>query len=704
MLPTTIVSKGKTIILHPKAYPDLNWAESTMLARLAVLTSNGTKPCVYTTKNAIEEFGVSDKTARRIFKSLQDRAYITTAKVNDLHFGSNVRQITVDPAKLNQGADSAPGEQAAPKPEAKPTAAPTPVKPRPAPVLTPAVINPDIAAAMASPMAGSQPLVMPANWQKFRVKLWDIVWEDCMVGNYTALVNYCNDFSNAAFLAMREDAPHLRASCGFILDHMGGKRLQGRTDAQAAIAFFVYHLTTKFLQEHMQCPEGDVSLQTLLRQEAAEYVNGFCAAAKDKEQSPAELATKVMTDLEFSPELVTDQRMIDLLAQHLIPQLLDPFFFVRDDLPQYLGRRGMYYPSSRAVYALDEPRSVPSFDVLRQKLLRKRELVTFAPAPGVDPRGTPAYLPFTNTTVFDLGPALDQTKFGRFVCYDVDGKQHDFKFDFSGLDHLLSWDYRDHVSTPGNNYWDPHFTTCFDSDPCVAKAIHDYILFAIVTELIAPITAENVFYNMAQHQDGNLLELFQAPQAHRSLLMHVCDIAYPDEDDGMHEIMDSRPVYNYIRNNYTAGPKSKLDYAAFVVANQVVRLLGDPEESAKIFKVLKGNLHFLGRSAWMSHFQEAPYATLFAGLYTQDLRTLVEPHIEMPFVPRLTYPLLLMRELKAIQRVRPDRRLPVGYTFIYGLLTHPVAMRDLALLKATYAADYPFLNQMSDENEDGLTN
>ena len=111
MLPTTIETNGKTIILHPKAYPDLNWSESTFLARLAVLTKNGSQPCVYTDRQAAQEFRVTEMTITRMIRKLKAQGYITTAKVSDLNFGANVRQITLDPAKLG-----------APEPEATPPA------------------------------------------------------------------------------------------------------------------------------------------------------------------------------------------------------------------------------------------------------------------------------------------------------------------------------------------------------------------------------------------------------------------------------------------------------------------------------------------------------------------------------------------------------------------------------------------------------
>ena len=160
MLPTTIEIKGKPFVLHPKAYPDLNSSEAVLLSRLAVLTQNGTKSCVYTDKQAKEEFKVTHMTINRLLTKLKAQGYISISKVSDFQFGSNVRQITVDPAKL--GAPEP--EEAAPAAQVTPPLVPAkPLITKPA---APKVLNPDIAAAMACPIAGDQPLVKPEDWEE----------------------------------------------------------------------------------------------------------------------------------------------------------------------------------------------------------------------------------------------------------------------------------------------------------------------------------------------------------------------------------------------------------------------------------------------------------------------------------------------------------------------------------------------------------
>ena len=681
MLSATIETNGKTIVLHPKAYPDLNPSEAVLLARLAVLTQNGTKPCVYTTKVAMEEFGISDKTARRLFKSLQDHGYISTAKVSSFTFGANVRQITVDSTKL--GAPEP--EEAAPAAQVTPPLVPAkPLITKPA---APKALNPDIAAAMACPIVGDQPLVKPEDWEERCAAIWSLATELCHCGNERALLNRCWD------IAYKCEVP-TPVSGLVLLDLFDAKAKRLGTcshedSTNTAVGFFTYYFTAKFLRDHQECPKEVYTLQTLLRVAVKKYLMDFNAAAKDGQEN---LAAKLMDDLEFPAELKNDPRMTDFLNEHLVPRMDNIFFYSM--LEEQLSCVGLSRP--RAVNAINEPLPFyrdPSYNLYN--LRRKRELLTYAPAQGVDPRGLPCYQPFTNMVKFDLGPALDQTKFGRFPCYDLEGNLHDFKFDFSALARLLSSKYQDNITTNNLKPWEFGYTTCFDSDPCVEKAISDYLVFALVTELIAPLTAENVFYNMQEHQEDNLLELFQDPKTHRSLLMFACDVIYPDPSD---TDFDARPVYNYVKQNYCAGPKSDKDFAAFVVANNVVRFLGDKEQAQKVLKAIKRQLVISGRAPWVVNIRrDTP--TSMNGVYTSVLRDLLIPNSEMDIVPRLTYPFMLMRKLFGFRHIPTEDRAHVGLATLRTVVTDPVAQRDLSVLKSTYVADYPFLAQLGEDYE-----
>ena len=683
MLPTTIETNGKTIVLHPKAYPDLNPSEAVLLARLTVLTQNGAKSCVYTTKAAMEEFGISEKTARRLLKSLQDHGYITAAKVSSLTFGPNVRQITLDPAKLG-----------APEPEIKPILpvasqpASIPAKPLISKPVVPKLLNPDIAAAMACPIAGDQPLVKPEDWEKRCAAIWALVIEICRRGNERALLNRCCDIAYKCDVS----AP---ASGLVLLDLFDAKAKRlgscSREDStNTAVGFFTYYFTAKFLRDHQECPKEVYTLQAWLRAFAKAYLSEFNTAAKAGQEN---LAAKVMTDLEFPAELKSDPRMTDFLNAHLVPRMQGDIMF-NMIVEEQLCRVGCSHP--RAVNALNEP--LPLYRDLSYNLYnlrRKRELLTYAPAEGVDPRGLPCYQPFINMVKFDLGPALDQTKFGRFPCYDLEGNLHDFKFDFSALAHLLSSKYQDNITTNNLKPWEFGYTTCFDSDPCLPKAISDYLIFALVTELIAPLTAENVFYNMQEHQEDNLLELFQDPKTHRSLLLFACDVIYPDPSG---TDFDARPIYNYVKQNYCAGPKSDKDFAAFVIANNVVRILGDKEQAQKVLKAIKRQLVISGRAPWVVNIRrDTP--TSMNGVYTSVLRDLLIPNSEMDIVPRLTYPFMLMRKLFGFRHIPTEDRARVGLTTLRTVVTDPVAQRDLSVLKSTYVADYPFLAQLGEDYE-----
>ena len=708
MLPTTIKIDGKPVVLHPKAYPGLNWAESTMLARLAVLTQNGAKPCVYTTKAAMQEFGVSEKTARRILKQLQTHGYISSAIVSSLTFGPNVRQITVDSVKLNQTIEGQ-DDPTVIAPPAATTAPASPVStPRPTiafPAQTaPKELKRDIASALASPLAGSQPAMLPPDWEDQRARLWAETWELCEQSNDLAYQTMCLTISRPITFAFDvhcancitpehpegvELTPQFRQlvtdteaaikKCDFLTilaaklkNHHFCSEQEYRT---AAYGCFAYCFTAKFLREHKDCPpESAGTFCDQLHQSARDYATACLAWAQD---GSTDLAQRLMTDLEPPEQLRLDSRWPEFVAQHLAPMVKSEHFihFIRPQLT-----------------ALDEPLSLDVLSAHKGPLRHKRELITYAPAKGVDPRGLPCYQPFTNTTVFDLGPALDQTKFGRFTCFDVNGAQHDFKFDFTALDELLSSRYVDKVTTFDLPKYDPRYTTCFKGHPCLAKAIHDYILFAIVTELIAPITPEQVFYNMQEHQDSDLLELFQDQMTHKSLLMFICDRIYPDLTPDA-ESFNSRPLFNAIQRTYCAGSKSMIEYAATKVAWEVVRLLGDPKTSAKVFTAVGMELMEQSRGPWLTNLTSGT-PTKLRGFYHLCLSRMLIADGNAGFIPRLTYPYLLMRKLFGIHALGPNEQYQVGRTLCLMLDIDPFAARDLSVVKATYAADYPFLAQM----------
>ena len=694
MLSTTFVSCGKTFTLHPREYPDLNRSEAIFLARLAMITKGGTQPCWYTDKQVMEEFNISRPTASRIFSKLLKLGYITSSKVSN-SYGRNIRQVEVNPVKLKQTVFAevkqsvlSPCQQQndvsqilADTPAARVTPQPVPAKP-----LAPKSLNSDIAAAMARPIAGDQPLVKPENWGKLCSDLWKIAWEQCDRYNKWSLLNRCHDIAVRYKLGDTADGMTL-------LDVIDTKaKLLGECQqpdlTNAAIGFFTYYLTAKFLRDHKDWDESyEGSFQVMLKTAAIAYINSYRLG----EQPPQEtLAAKLMDDLEFPAELKNDPRMTDFLNTHLIPRLQKDIL-LGTIMEQQLGRLDNY--NNRAVNALNEP--VPLARVFNGKLRRKRELLTYAPAEGVDPRGLPCYQPFTNMVKFDLGPALDQTKFGRFPCYDLEGNLHDFKFDFSALAHLLSPTYHDKVTTFGLKPWEFGYTTCFDSDPCLPKAISDYLVFALVTELIAPMTAENVFYSMQDHQEDSLLELFQDPNTHCSLLMFACDVLYPATSDNE---FDARPIFNYIRNNYCAGPKSEKDFAAFVVANNVVRALGDKEQSAKIFKALKRQLVLSSRAAWVDRLRVDSW-TSFCGVYDVNLHEVFVPNGDVAIVPRLTYPFMLIRKLFGIRGLPIEDRAQRGTVLRFTTEFDAVAQRDLSVLKSTYVADYPFLAQLGGDYE-----
>ena len=676
MLPTTIQIKGKSFTLHPKVYPGLNYSDATVLARLILLTQNGTQPCVYTTTTAAAEFRVNEKTIRRILNKLQDLGFISTALVNDTPFGSNVRQITLDPAKL----DAPEPEEAAPAAQVTPPLVPA----------KPLITKPAAPKVLACPIAGDQPLVKPEDWEERCAAIWALATKLCHCGNERALLNRCWD------IAYKCEVP-TPVSGLVLLDlfEAKAKRLgtcSRKDSTNAALGFFTYYFTAKFLRDHQECPKEvyTYTLQALLRAFAKAYLSEFNAAAKAGQEN---LAAKVMTDLEFPAELKSDPRMTDFLNAHLVPRMQGDIMF-NMIVEEQLCRVGCSHP--RAVNALNEP--LPLYRDLSYNLYnlrRKRELLTYAPAEGVDPRGLPCYQPFINMVKFDLGPALDQTKFGRFLCYDLEGNLHDFKFDFSALAHLLSSKYQDNITTKNLKPWEFGYTTCFDSDPCVQKAINDYLIFALVTELIAPLTAENVFYNMQEHQEDNLLELFQDPKTHRSLLLFACDVIYPDPSG---TDFDARPIYNYVKQNYCAGPKSDKDFAAFVIANNVVRILGDKEQAQKVLKAIKRQLVISGRAPWVVNIRrDTP--TSMNGVYTSVLRDLLIPNSEMDIVPRLTYPFMLMRKLFGFRHIPTEDRARVGLATLRTAVTDPVAQRDLSVLKSTYVADYPFLAQLGEDYE-----
>ena len=697
MLPTTITSNGKTFTLNPRLYPDLNRSEAIFLARFAMLTKDGAKPCYHTDKEVMECFNISRPTASRLFNKLLKLGYIRVTKTSSPS-GVTIRTVEVDPIKIKQTVPAM-AKQAAQSAEQAETAqdlTPEHVEPMPAvsaqrPAVpsptAPKALNPDIAAAMACPIAGAQPLVKPEDWEERCAAIWALATKLCHCGNERALLNRCWD------IAYKCEVP-TPVSGLVLLDlfEAKAKRLgtcSRKDSTNAALGFFTYYFTAKFLRDHQECPKEVYTLQTLLRVAVKKYLIGFNAAAKDRQEN---LAAKLMDDLEFPTELKNDPRMTDFLNTHLVPRLGNIFFYSM--LEEQLSCVGFSRP--RAVNAINEPLPFyrdPSYNLYN--LRRKRELLTYAPAEGVDPRGLPCYQPFTNMVKFDLGHALDQTKFGRFPCYDLEGNLHDFKFDFSALAHLLSSKYQDNITTNNLKPWEFGYTTCFDSDPCVEKAISDYLVFALVTELIAPMTAENVFYNMQEHQEDNLFELFQDPKTHRSLLMFACDVIYPDPSD---TDFDARPVYNYVKQNYCAGPKSKKDFAAFVVANNVVRFLGDKEQSQKIFKALRRQLVLSGRAPWVVGIRRKS-PTNMMGFYSAVPRELLVPNPEMAIVPRLTYPFMLMRKLFGFRHIPIEERARVGRATLCAAVVDPIAQRDLSVLKSTYVADYPFLAQLGEDYE-----
>ena len=200
---------------------------------------------------------------------------------------------------------------------------------------------------------------------------------------------------------------------------------------------------------------------------------------------------------------------------------------------------------------------------------------------------------------------------------------------------------------------------------------------------------------MQEHQNDSLLELFQDYKTHRSLLMFACDVLYPATSD--YEF-DARPIFNYVRNNYCAGPKSEKDFAAFVVANNVVRALGDKEQSQKILTAIRRQLVISGRAGWVENIR-SNLPTNKRCIYAVVLRELLQPSDDMTIMPRLTYPYLLMRKLFGIRHVPIEERSRVGHDVISNLSSDPVAQRDLSLFKSTYVADYPFLAQLGGDYE-----
>lgn len=696
MLPTTITSNGKVFTLNPRQYPDLNRSEAIFLARFSMLTKDGAKPCYHTDKEVMDCFNITRQTASRIFNKLLKLGYISVTK-DFTASGTSVRIVEVNsvkvkqtiPAMMRQAAQSAKQAETAqdltpeheePKPavSAQRPAVPAPTAPK--------SLNPDIAAAMARPIAGDQPLVKPENWEDHRAKLWAMALGTCERGNTLALANRC-------YLDIYTRVASFKCDAMALLNKLDtkakGSRAYDECAKNVAMGLFVYHFTTKFLRDHQQCPERDVSFKAMIQHEANEYIVSIRAAAKSGQEN---LAAKVMADLEFPSEIQNDPRAIELFEDRLIPGMTCGLLFA-NMVNTFLGEHTSSLDGWLSVDAITEPK--PLAHALPGNLRRKRELLTFAPAPGIDPRGLPCYQPFTNLVKFDLGPALDQTKFGRFPCYDLFGNLHDFKFDFSELAHLLSPEYEDRITTHNLEPWEFGYTTCFDSDPCVQKAISDYAIFALVTELIAPITAENVFYNMHEHQDDSLLEMFQDYKVHYSPLLFACDVLYPSDNDYS---FDARPIYNYVKNNYCAGPKSEKDFAAFVVANNVVRALGDKEQAAKIIAAIVSRLRNLGRAYWVQNLRlDGP--TKFREFYTSNLREMLIPNSEAVFAPRFTYPFMLIRKLFGIRRIPHEERYICGHTLTTELSFDPVAQRDLSVLKSTYVADYPFLAQLGGDYE-----
>lgn len=707
MLPTTIVSNGKTLVLHPKVYSDLNRSEATFLARLAMITRNGTQPCWYTDKQVMDEFHISRPTASRIFAKLTKLGYITSTKVTNT-YGNNIRQVEVNPDKLNRTifaeAKSQTEEQNTPAPaQESPATSATPIA---LPAQTaPKELNPDIAAALASPLAGSQPTVCPSDWSIHLSQIWEQCWVFCDDNNAGRFVPLCVELSRHLHFSYAhhcslcitpehpEGAAHTPAYRQLVADVDAAtergdfltvlaaklKNYNFCKDAdyqKAAVRCFAYCFTVKFLREHQDCPpELTCTMRDLLRQEARAYTESLWALSQDGQ---TDMTQKLLTDFETPEQFRDDPRWPEFVTKYLVPKVSTKYFAntLEDELQ-----------------ALDEPVPLSLLTAHRVPLRRKRELITYAPAEGVDPRGLPCYQPFTNTTVFDLGPALDQTKFGRFTCFDVNGAQHDFKFDFTALDELLSWRYVDKVTTSDLPTYDPHYITCFKGDPCLAKAIHDYILFAIVTELIAPITPEQVFYNMQEHQDGDLLALFQDHRTHRSLLMTICDSIYPTLTEDPNDY-PSRPLFNAIQRSYCAGSKTVIEYAANKVAWEVVRLLGDPKTSAKVFAAVAAEFKTLGRSTWLMNLKVTNCPTKRRGYYNTSLPRILVPDDTMAFIPRLTYPYLLIRKLFAIRSLTPDVQYNIGRSLCMFLDFDYFAARDLSVVKAIYTADYPFLAQM----------
>ena len=554
-------------------------------------------------------------------------------------------------------------------------------------------------------MAGSQPTVCPSDWDEYRDRLWARSWDLCYSFNAGRFVPLCIELSRHLHFSYAhhchlcitpehpEGAAHTPAYRQLVADVDAAtehgdfltvlaaklKDYNFCKDAdyqKAAVRCFAYCFTAKFLREHYDCPpELTCTMRDLLRQEARAYTESLWALSQDGQ---TDMTQKLLTDFETPEQFRDDPRWPEFVTKYLVPKVSAKYFAntLEDELQ-----------------ALDEPVPLSLLTAHRVPLRRKRELITYAPAEGVDPRGLPCYQPFTQKTVFDLGPALDQTKFGRFACFDVNGAQHDFKFDFTALDELLSGDYVDKVTTSDLPTYDPHYITCFKGDPCLAKAIHDYILFAIVTELIAPITPEQVFYNMQEHQDGDLLALFQDPKAHKSLLMFICDSIYPalTQDQGDYP---SRPMFNAIQRTYCAGSKSMIEYAANKVAWEVVRLLGDPNTSAKVFAAVTSELKGMGRSTWLSSLKVTNSPVKMRGYYNTSLPRILVPDDAMAFIPRLTYPYLLIRKLFGIRSLTPDVQYQIGRSLCLFLDYDSCAARDLSVVKAIYAADYPFLAQM----------
>ena len=83
--------------LDRKHYMQLTDREFCLLARLAVLTNNGTQPCNYTNAQASKEFGLPSRTTELTFSMLKQFELIKLDRMQNLSTkrGPKLRTVTI---------------------------------------------------------------------------------------------------------------------------------------------------------------------------------------------------------------------------------------------------------------------------------------------------------------------------------------------------------------------------------------------------------------------------------------------------------------------------------------------------------------------------------------------------------------------------------------------------------------------------------